>query len=104
MLKQKRVMYAHPHTLTSRKSTLFDKLVFIVAIVYPLSAVPQAIEVLSGKTDGVSLVSWLMFLLCSTLLLAYGLKHKVAPMIMSNSIWVLVNVVVVTGLLLVNTA
>ena len=81
------------------KKTMFDRLVTVVSVLYPLSAAPQAYQVLTGHVDGVSVLSWLGFLVCAVLFLIYGLKHKVSPMIISNSLWIFVDAVVVGGIL-----
>ena len=78
----------------------FDKLVLFVSIIYPLSALPQAVEVFRGNTEGVSIISWLAFMLCAGLFLIYGLKNKVFPMVVSNSLWIVTDGLVVTGLLM----
>lgn len=78
---------------------VFDKLVLVVSVLYPLSALPQAIAVFSGHAGGVSIVSWGFFLVCATLFLSYGLRRKVLPMIISNSIWLVMDALVVIGII-----
>ena len=96
----------HFHHLKNKKSkklfrkklTAFDKLVFAVTFLYPLSALPQIFEVAKGNTAGVSILSWTIFLLCSALFLTYGLKNKVFPMIISNVLWVIMDSIIVISL------
>ncbi len=88
-----------PH-LFKKKLTPFDQLVLIVSVAYPLSALPQAIAVFDGRVEGVSLISWLSFMVCALLFLVYGIKNRVFPMIISNTLWVVMDALVVTGLLL----
>lgn len=84
---------------TGRPSlNLFDKIVLIVSVLYPLSALPQALAVFSGHAAGVSVLSWAFFLGCAALFLVYGVKRKVPPMIISNSIWLVMDSAVVIGL------
>ncbi len=83
---------------STRPFTNFDRLVLVVSVLYPLSALPQAIAVLGGKTEGVSVLSWIVFMLCATLFLVYGVKRRVPPMIVSNSIWILMDALVVFGI------
>jgi uncharacterized protein with PQ loop repeat len=85
--------------LFMRKLSNFDKLVIIVSIAYPLSALPQAIQVFQGNTDGVSIISWMSFMVCATLFLIYGVKNRVLPMIISNFLWMLMDGLVISGLL-----
>ena len=83
---------------TKRRTTAFDKIVLGVSVLYPLSASPQVIAVFSGKTEGVAALSWVGFLCCTILFLIYGLRHKVAPMIIANSLWVVMDILVIIGL------
>ena len=79
---------------------LFDRIVLVVSVIYPLSALPQAFAVFNGKTEGVSLFSWGFFLVCALLFLIYGIRRRVLPMIISNSIWLVMDLLVVIGMLL----
>ncbi len=83
---------------SNHKFTLFDKIVLFVSVLYPLSALPQAIAVLGGKTEGVSVISWMVFMACATLFLIYGIRRRVPPMIVSNSIWIIMDGLVVFGI------
>lgn len=86
-------------TLFKKKMSTLDKLVLIVSIAYPLSALPQAVQVFQGNAEGVSILSWLSFLICAALFLTYGLKNNVFPMIISNTLWIAMDSLVVVGLL-----
>lgn len=92
---------------TKKKSAAdkaLDRAVMVVSILYPLSAVPQLIEIIHGNSAGVSVLSWLSFFVCAGLFLVYGLRHRVMPMIVSNSLWVVVDGLVVASLLLTKTS
>ncbi len=82
------------------KLTRFDKIAYLASFLYPLSGLSQVFEVMRGDTTGVSVYSWLGFLLFAGLFLVYGLKHKIIPMIISNSLWIAVDGLVVLGILL----
>lgn len=83
---------------STRPFTNFDRLVLVVSVLYPLSALPQAIAVFSGKIEGVSVLSWIVFMMCATLFLVYGVRRRVPPMIVSNSIWIFMDALVVFGI------
>lgn len=89
-----------PHKKATKKKPLnyFDLLVLVVSVMYPLSAIPQAISVFQGNTEGVAALSWIFFLMCAVLFLVYGIKRRVLPMIISNSIWIVMDLLVVIGL------
>jgi len=80
--------------------TNLDRAVLVVSVIYPFSALPQAVAVFSGKTEGVSLISWMFFFCCASLFLVYGVRRRVPPMIVSNSIWIVMDALVVVGILL----
>ena len=78
--------------------TRFDRLVLVISVIYPFSALAQVVAVFSGKTDGVALLSWVFFFICATLFLIYGVRRRVMPMIVSNSIWMVMDALVVIGI------
>jgi uncharacterized protein with PQ loop repeat len=56
---------------------LFDRVLRLVSIVTMLMTVPQAVTVwTSHSADGVSLVSWMAYLLAACLWLVYGLRKR----------------------------
>lgn len=97
-----------PPKKTTQKPTLGDtvlnRLVVLVSVAYPLSAVPQLVRIIEGDARGVSVLSWVSFFVCAGLFLIYGLRHRVAPMIISNTLWVVVDGLVVVSLLLTHSA
>lgn len=96
MSRQNHVVHAH---LAKKKTlTLFDKVIILAAFMYPLSGLPQVIEVFNGQTEGVSIWSWVSFMGFSALFLAYGLIHKIPPMIITNILWLAVDGLVIIGL------
>jgi uncharacterized protein with PQ loop repeat len=94
--------YLHFHINSKKKLTIFDHLITFASFIYPLMAVPQVFSVYSGNTEGVSLISWVGFLFFSASFFTYGMIHKIKPMIISNSIWVLVDGMTVIGLLTIS--
>lgn len=87
----------HVHLSKKKRRTSFDKLVGVAAFAYPLSGLPQAMLVFQGSTDGVSLTSWVFFALFSVLFLIYGIIHKIKPIIVTNLLWLLVDIFIVIG-------
>lgn len=78
---------------------VLDRVVLLVSIGYPLSALPQLFQIMHGNSAGVSVISWLSFFACAALFLVYGLRRRVMPMIVSNSLWVVIDALVVASLL-----
>lgn len=89
----------HKHIQKKKKVTTFDMVVFAAAFLYPLSSVPQAIQIFQGSTAGVSLYSWAGFAVFATIFLIYGLKNRITPMIITNSVWLIMDILIIVGLL-----
>ncbi|MFZ1300994.1 MAG: hypothetical protein WAQ27_00205 [Candidatus Microsaccharimonas sp.] len=92
----------HKHIEKKKRLTNFDIVIIIASFLYPLTGIPQVIQIFQGATDGVSIYSWVGFMCFSTLFLIYGFKHKIVPMMITNSIWILIDSLVVIGFLLYN--
>ena len=88
------------HVHHKKKISTFDRLIIAVSALYPLSGIPQLINVYEGNTEGVSVISWCIFLICAMLFLVYGIRHRVTPMIVTNALWIIVDLSIVVGLLL----
>lgn len=76
-----------------------DKSVYAFAILNPLFAIPQAYNVWFGDCSGVAFSTWLMFLLSTLSWFRYGLKNGLKPIIVSRFIWLVVILLVLTGLI-----
>jgi len=90
------------HIQKKKKVTFFDTVVIAASFLYPLSSIPQAIQIFHGSTDGVSIYSWVSFAVFAAIFLTYGLKHRITPMIITNSLWLVMDSIVIIGLLLNN--
>jgi len=88
------------HIQKKKKITFLDTLVIVASFLYPLSSIPQAIQIFHGSTDGVSIYSWISFAVFASIFLTYGLKHRITPMIITNSLWLVMDSIVIVGLLL----
>lgn len=101
-LKQKH-KHHHPahlvHLTKKQRRTAYENTIMTASYVYPLTGIPQLIYVFQGKIDGVSAVSWAGFAAFSLLFLTYSLKHKVKPMIVVYSLWLVIDLLVVVGVL-----
>ena len=71
----------------------------MAAFVYPLTGVPQIYEVFRGNISGVSAAAWLGFIVFSILFLAYGVVHRIKPMVITNALWLVVDSLVIIGVI-----
>ncbi len=72
-----------------------------VAFISPLSATPQIFTIFGKQqASGVSLASWIMYLLIGLITLAYGSFHKLRPIIISQSLWTIIDIVIIVGVIM----
>jgi uncharacterized protein with PQ loop repeat len=80
---------------------IIDRVVLFTGLIGPIASVPQAIEIFSKQdAQGVSLVTWGFFIVTNASLLIYSIVHRLPALIISNVLWVVIEVVVVLGILL----
>lgn len=87
-------------TKTSYKAFL-DRLTFIAGVVGPFTVLPQIYTIFSTHSAaGVSLLTWLLIFIVTFPWILYGLEHKDRSIIVSFSLWEVVNLTVVVGVLI----
>lgn len=89
-------------TDTSKKEKkLIDKLIYVAAIIYPLTTIPQILDIYIGKSSqNVSLATWLMYDLFTFVFLWYAIEKKLKPLVIEYCMWILAQSIVVAGILL----
>ena len=89
----------HQEPLAVRHERAIDRLVNVVAVVGPITTVPQIVEIwfVDHSAAGVSLVTWSLFLVMAAIWLLYGLAHRARPIVVSNSLWLVMQALVVAG-------
>ncbi len=86
------------HKVTRREKRTVDSLMGIVAFVGPLSAAPQVINIfIKQETEGVSILTWVLFMVLAVITLAYGVVHKLRPIIISQTLWLCIEALIITG-------
>jgi len=81
------------------RGTVIAKLVYVAAFAGPLTIVPQVAEIwiVDKNAQGVSLMTWLSFSLLSLVWFVYGLHRRDRPLIISNLLWLIGELIVVAG-------
>ena len=76
---------------------------FAVALIMPLAQLPQ-IRILytTQVTTGLSIETWVMYLLFGFVPLMYAYINKLVPLILSNILWTIVDLVMIAGILKFN--
>lgn len=80
---------------------LLSSLVLAVAVAEPLMTVPQIYQIWSThNAAGVSLATWAGYIGAACIWLAYSMKIKDKPLMVSSALWVVTEALVVAGALL----
>ena len=88
-------------SLRAMEGRVIDKMMGMVSIVGPVSASPQVVEIFTKQSaQGVSLLSWVMYLMLGVISLSYGLFHKLKPIVVSQILWTIMDLVVIAGILM----
>lgn len=77
-----------------------DTIIYIVAVLGPLIAIPQVLKIWYVKdASGVSLITWLGYLAGGFFWLTYGFLHKEKPIIITNALWIFVQIFIIIGII-----
>jgi uncharacterized protein with PQ loop repeat len=96
-LFKKLEQYPHPDQTIRR----VDELAYFFGIAGPLFSIPQLYQIWSTQDAvGVSLLSWSAFTIGSMFWLTYGIVHKEKPIIISQTLWFILQLTIVIGILL----
>lgn len=76
-----------------------DRLVYFAVIIGPVLTLPQVYSIWFDGNKGVSIVSWVAYLVASAIWLIYGLYHKDKPIIVVEVAWIVLEVLIIVGLL-----
>jgi uncharacterized protein with PQ loop repeat len=99
--KRKRIYEQHePYPHPDKWKRLMDRLIYFVGVMGPLMSLPQLMNIwVYGNSAGVSAVTWGALAVLSLFWLTYGAMHKEKPIILSSSMWVLFDTLIVIGVL-----
>lgn len=90
----------HPHHKVKNGGPI-DTLALLVGILQPLVTLPQIYLVYkTHDASDVSLIMWLGFDIASIVLLMYGFRHKLKPVIVAQTLWLLVQTPMVIAVFL----
>ena len=100
--KRKRIHEGHEVYPSREKWKRFlDKLVYVVGIFGPLLTIPQILKIwVNQSAGGVSIISWTAYFFGAIILLLYGIAHKEKPLIIMYSLWIVVDIIIVVGILI----
>lgn len=79
-------------------TVFLERLMIFVAVVGPFANLPQLLKIwIKKKTNGVSLVSWILFSILSIVWLIYGIVKKDKYIIIALGITLILQLLIVIG-------
>lgn len=79
-------------------TVFLERLMIFVAVVGPFANLPQLLKIwIKKKTNGVSIVSWILFSILSLVWLIYGIVKKDKYIIISLGITLILQLLIVIG-------
>ena len=93
--------------MTAKKQAVsLEKLMIFAAFAYPITGLPQLFHVFDRdfkhNLAGVSVLSWASFAFFVAIFLIYSIKNKIKPMIITYSLWLVIDLAIVVGVLINN--
>ncbi len=87
----------HPHI---QDHPLLNKLIYFVSILIPFFTIPQVAKIwYYHNAEGVSLLSWTVYLCASIVWIYYGIVYKEKPIILLNSLMIIMDGAIIIGIL-----
>ncbi len=80
-----------------KKTSEIDRLIYFAVVIGPLLTLPQVYSIWVQGQKGVSIISWVAYLIASVIWLIYGIKHKDKPIITVEVVWIILEVLIITG-------
>jgi uncharacterized protein with PQ loop repeat len=78
-----------------------EKLMYIVSLAYPLTAVPQIIKVYTThNVESLALASWLLYVIFGTIFVIYAISEKLKPLIIEGTLWVAIYALMVGAIVM----
>jgi uncharacterized protein with PQ loop repeat len=73
-----------------------DRWALIIGTIQPLMTIPQIWSVYSAHdASQISVITWMSYNIASIVLLLYGLKHKLLPIVVAQTLWLIVQTILV---------
>jgi uncharacterized protein with PQ loop repeat len=99
--RRKRIYVKHqPYPHPDKWKRFLDKSAYFFAVFGPVMTIPQALRIWIGKdASGVSPISWSAYLVVAVFWLTYGIVHKAKPIIFTNCLWIVFEIMIISGTL-----
>lgn len=90
----------HPqHRIRKVNPDYIDSVMSVVAVISPLTLVPQIIQIFQTKdVEGISLITWFFSIITSIIWVVYGFHHKDKPIIFNSVMGTVFCILIVLGI------
>ena len=93
--------HLYKHLNKKQQIGIIDRLMSAAAVVHPLTALPQVYTIyVTQNVEGVSLPTWVGFMTLGLVFLAYGMVHKIRPLVVTQVLWFIIDFLIVVGVIL----
>ncbi len=80
---------------------IIDQMMLVASIIHPLTATPQVYKIYATQSAaGVSLLTWLGFLILGLVFLTYGITHGLKPYVLAQVMWLTIDLLIVLGIVM----
>lgn len=84
-----------------KQRKVVDNLIYGAAILYPAMSLPQIFKIFNSKSaNDLSIHSYILFIVFEIIFLFYGLSYKLKPIVVAASLWLVVYVIIIFGILM----
>ncbi|MBD3261904.1 MAG: hypothetical protein GF334_09610 [Candidatus Altiarchaeales archaeon] len=93
------------HHLHKKKPSLFnntiEKLAYVAGVASPVVTLPQLFQIwITHDASGISLITWISYLLIVTIMTLYGIVHKEKPLIIMYGSLIIIDLLIIIGAIL----
>lgn len=87
------------HKRSDRSYPITDALALLVGLAQPIMTIPQIVLVFTlHDSSQISLATWVTYDIASVVLLIYGFRHKLMPIIISQICWLVVQTIMIIAI------
>ena len=91
------------HLTHTVEKHILDRTIYIASFAGPMTAMPQIYQIFSTQSAaGVSIWSWIMGFGFSVIWVIYALFYKLKPILVAQSLWLMIDVIIIVGIMMYN--
>lgn len=91
----------HAVVAKAKRRNFLDYIVYIFTFITPLFELPQAIEIFANQSaQDVSVWTWAFFCLDNFVWIAYAIRYKVRPVLITSILYEIIEVAILIGVIM----